>query len=452
MSQLLKTPPLSDLYRDVPFENILACVHCGLCLDACPTYRTLGAEQDSPRGRLYLMRGLWKGELALTDEVVAPLDRCLDCRACETACPSGVPYGELLEKTRGVIQANRKNGWFERLMRALAFRFLLPSSLRLVLLSAVARLFGKLLLPAGRPGWLLRPFRITVLGRALELMPRFSGRSFKAGYAKQAPDPHSKHQPAKRVALFTGCVMDVAEEEIHRATVTLLRAAGREVLVPREQACCGALHVHAGEREAARALAPRNAAAFQDEGLEAVITNSAGCGAQLSEYHHLFSDARAQDSNKTDWQHLAARVIDILAFLERVPGFVEGQTWRPEPITLLYDAPCHLVHAQREDVPARALLERLPGVRLVAPREAAYCCGAAGVYNLTQGELSQRVLQAKMDDVAATLARFPEARILLTGNPGCLFQLRHGVRQRCLPLRVEHPAVFVAGRLQAVGQ
>ncbi len=443
-----QNPPLRsapDLYKGVPFENILACVHCGLCLDACPTYRALGVEQDSPRGRLYLMRGLWEGALAPTDEVTAPLDRCLDCRACEPACPSGVPYGELLEKTRGVILAERKPLILNRILRRMVFRSLLPSGARLAFVSMLARFFSKWFLKHGEPRWLFRPLRRTRLGRAFSLMPRFSGRSFKQAFAQSAgPDNPNL---AKRVALFTGCVMDVAEEEIQRATVKLLRAAGCEVVIPPSQVCCGALHVHSGERAIARQLAQCNGTLFQDGSLAAVVTNSAGCGAQLKECHHLFSDAGAAHPHQPDWSALAAKVVDILVFLQQEPEFVTSQRWREEPVSAIYDAPCHLIHAQRADGPARALLAGLPGVRLISPREAAYCCGAAGIYNLSQPELSERVLAAKMDDIEATLDRYPEARLLLTGNPGCLFQLRHGVRRRGLPLEVMHPAVFVAERL-----
>ncbi|MDJ0842136.1 MAG: (Fe-S)-binding protein [Acidobacteriota bacterium] len=424
----------AEAFKGVPFDNVLKCVHCGLCLDDCPTYRELGVEQDSPRGRLYLMRGLWEGELDLTPDVAAPLNRCLDCRACETACPSAVPYGELLEKARGVIAENLPQSRQRRFLEAVFFRRVLPSTgwMRLISMGGwIYRLLGLHLIFSQTalarllPDWAVR-------GNAM--MPRFAGRSFKLGYRK------SKNKGKHKVGLFTGCIMDVADLDIHRATVKLLEASGCEVVVPKEQACCGALHVHNGEREIPRTLALRNEEAFKDESLDAVIVNAAGCGAQLREYGHLFSDSpERNDERRHDFGN---RIQDILVYLSDLEGY-RNLKWQAKKETVLYDAPCHLMHAQKTDTP-RTLLAENPAVNLVPLEDADRCCGAAGIYNMVHGDLADDILDRKLDDIEATLALNPDAATLVTGNPGCLFQIRNGVRNRGLPLRVIHPVQLLA--------
>ena len=278
--------PTKELFRESEFDNILKCVHCGLCLDSCPTYRELGDEKDSPRGRLNLMRGLWEGELDLTPEVIAPLSRCLDCRACETACPSGVPYGELLEKARGVIHDTQPQSLKERLLRTLLLKGLFQSTFLLTLASKLLKLYAA----SGLPQLITN----TAFGKLLpsqfvfqqHLLPDCSGQSFKQKYADQ--ELGSTHGAASlgRVGLFSGCIMDVSEAAIHEATLKLLRGSGYTVVVPGKQGGCGALHVHSGDRKTARGLALNNLDAFEEREFEAIITNAAGCSAQLQEFHH----------------------------------------------------------------------------------------------------------------------------------------------------------------------
>jgi len=425
-------------FEGVPFDNVLSCVHCGLCLDACPTYRELKTEQDSPRGRLYLMRALWEDELALSEDVAAPLSRCLDCRACETACPSAVPYGELLEKTRGVIAREMPATGKRRLLERFFFGTVLPSPTWTRLLSIGGLLyrglgFRRLVtgpLAKWLPDWAVR---------GNQMMPRFAGRSFRASRAgnhRPASD-----EPIAKVGLFTGCIMDVADLAIHEATLELLTAAGCEVVIPRDQRCCGALHVHNGERVIPRALANRNRRAFTDD-LDVIIVNAAGCGAQLREYAHLFSDSNQRDD--AGWEAFGSRVTDILVFLAGLDGFIEKVQWKTEHHTVLYDAPCHLIHAQKTDAP-RELLSSIPNLEVVPLTDASRCCGAAGIYNLLHGALADDILTRKLDDIEQTLAVNPDADTLVTGNPGCLFQIRAGCAARGIPLRVIHPAELIAG-------
>ncbi len=424
-------------------KGITSCVHCGLCLEACPTYRELQAEEDSPRGRLFLMKGMLEGRLPVTAEVTAPLWRCLDCRACETACPSGVHYGELLEETRWRISEQVRPSFLKRALLRIFLEQALPHGGRLVLLSFLLRWADKFGLPRLASSKLLRGVLPPLLSGSRELMPCFTGRSFKRAAGRRIP-PDGGGKARHTVAFFSGCILDVADGDIHAACLKLLTAAGCEVLIPEEQICCGALHAHNGDRASALRLAEQNARAFADPAIEAVLNDAAGCGAQLKECAHLFP---AGDPRQPAVAALSSRTRDALDFLASVPGFPGELRWKAEALTVLYDAPCHLMHAQRADAPVRKLLASIPGLKFVPLDEADFCCGSAGIYNLLQPVLANQILDRKLDSIARALKIHPEARVLLTGNPGCLYQIRAGVSRRGLPLRVAHPAVLLAERL-----
>jgi glycolate oxidase iron-sulfur subunit len=436
-----------QLFREAEFDNILKCVHCGLCLDNCPTYRELGDEKDSPRGRLYLMRGVWEGELDLTSEVTDPLSRCLDCRACETACPSGVPYGELLEKARGVVHEVQPQSLQEKTLRTLLLKGLFRSTFLLSTASKLLKLYA----------WTGLPQLITntPLGKLLpqsfvfqqHLLPDCSGRSFKQKHADRPLEATHTAEPLGTVGLFSGCIMDVSEAAVHESTMRLLRAVGYRVMIPGSQGCCGALHVHSGDRETARELALKNLDAFEGHKLDAIITNAAGCSAQLREYHHLFP--KSDKNHLRNWDAVEGRIVDVLEFLARHPEQIQRLDWRTDEDVVLYDAPCHLMHAQKVDANPRALVNSLPGVTLVPLTESNWCCGSAGIYNLLQPELSSAVLARKIQSVRETLEAHPKALTIVTGNPGCLYQIRAGIRAEGIPLRVIHPAVYLAERLRS---
>ena len=430
----------SSLYSNVKFDKVLECIHCGLCLDACPTYRELGTEQDSPRGRLDLMRGMWEGKLQPTAQVREPLARCLDCRACESACPSNVAYGELLEKTRGLLTEKVPRNPMTGRMQRWLFDAVLGRAWAMVVFSKLAKIYQTAGLPNLFRSKMLRRMLPRRMVMAHKVMPRFEGQSFKtkwkAGKAGAA---------GRRVSLFTGCVMDVADHEIHRASVALLEAAGFAVSIPQEQGCCGALHAHRGFLSGARKLARTNLEVFPPGKYYAVIVNAAGCGAQLKSLAHLFEGETGEAA--ATWKDWARQVNDLLMFLAEAEDFAKTRFVASPQVTVLYDAPCHLIHAQRSDRGARQLLSDLPGVTLVPLKDAERCCGAAGIYNLTQPELAGDILEKKLDDIESCLQEHPEATLLLTANPGCLYQLRAGVADRGLPIEVQHPAVFSSRRL-----
>jgi glycolate oxidase iron-sulfur subunit len=388
------------------------CVHCGFCLQACPTYVVLEDENDSPRGRLVIMREILEGTIA-TDDVPARrhLDRCLGCRACETACPSGVPYGHLLEATRATLT--------ERHPLPLAARLLLAVFARPWLL--------RLVMAAGR---LVRATRLSApLGR---LLPRRFGFALDMLEATRAPLSRSRyHQPGDgskgTFALLDGCVMDGLYRETNRATTRTLMVNHYRPLDAPGQACCGALHAHAGDLESARAMAKRNLAAFEKSGADFIVSNAAGCGAMMKEYAHLLADDTEHGRRAKEFSSRVRDVSELLA----AAGPVEGGALE---LTVTYDAPCHLLHAQRLSAPPLKVLAAIPGMKLVPLTDAEYCCGAAGIYNLLEPETAGAVLAPKLIHIDET-----GATIVATGNPGCLMQIGAGLLRDGSAARAAHP-------------
>lgn len=404
-----------DALEPPDWDGLLDCVHCGICLPQCPTYRVLGQEMDTPRGRLYLMRAAAEGRIGLTANFVRHMDRCLGCRACETACPSGVPFGRLLEQVRGQIERRVPRPPSRRLLRWLLLGLLTRPD-RLGLLLGLLRLYQRSgLQRVVRRGRLLPPFpRLQAMERLLPPLPVSVGD----GWPERL---EAEGAPRGTAALLTGCVQAALFPEVHRATVHLLARAGYRVVVPRGQVCCGALHLHWGARQAARRLARINVAAFEEA--DWVVVNAAGCGATLREYGHLLPGTPAA-------ARLAARVRDVSELLtDGLPG-----PRAPLELTVTYHDPCHLVHGQRVREAPRALLRAIPGLKLVELAEADLCCGSAGVYNLLEPDIAQALLARKLERIAAT-----GAEVVATGNPGCLLQLRMGLSARGLRVRAHHP-------------
>jgi glycolate oxidase iron-sulfur subunit len=412
------------------FAALDACVHCGFCLQACPTFLATGDEADSPRGRIELMRELERGELSPDDvALMIHLDRCLGCRGCEPVCPSGVGYGRGLEAARALIAQRRRPPVIARLaLRALTG----PDVSRL--LYALARLLRATGIPRRLAGW--GSFRFT-MGMLAATKP---ARNAEVGTRNRASTPPSSSAfPVPTSALlFRGCVMQGLFSHVHDATVRTLAVNGVAVEEVPDQVCCGALHAHAGLQDEARRLARLNIAAF-GEGDEPIVVNSAGCGAMLREYGHLLHDDPPPDLGA----RFAARVRDVTELLaERGP--VPGA---PLDRRVAYDPPCHLLHAQRVADPPLAVLRAIPILQLVATPDAAQCCGAAGLYTLVQPDMSRAVLQPK-------LAQLREAapQAVATGNPGCIMQLGAGLRAAGGPATpVVHPVELLDASYAAAG-
>ena len=392
------------------------CVHCGLCLNACPTYRELRVEMDSPRGRIYQMNQVAAGA-PITESYREHIDLCLACRGCETACPSGVEYGRLVEAARAEIEQHVRRPWHQRLLRELIFGRLLPSR---TLLKAVGTLLYAY-------QWLGLKKWLPATGRLAELQslaPDIERPFFYNSYGRVFP---SLGQTRHRVALLGGCIANLSFARLNEATVRVLQNNGCEVTVPAEQTCCGALHVHAGLRETARKLARRNIDALAGGGYDAILTNAAGCGSTLKEYDELLE---CDEGYAEKARAFTARMMDVNEFLASIElnprmGSVNA--------TVTYQDSCHLAHGQKIKTAPRKLLRAVPGLMLREMPLADLCCGSAGVYNIVHTDMAMALLAGKMEHVNGTGAQW-----IATANPGCLLQLRAGVRLHGRGQRVLH--------------
>ena len=426
MAHDTETAPLAGPLRlhghDV--EGVNRCVHCGLCLAYCPTFSILGTEMDSPRGRIFLIKSMAEGRIGLTDSAAAHLDLCLGCRACETVCPSAVPYGQLIEAARADIERQRPGGVLRRFFRWVNFDVLLPHP-RLLSLAAAGLRFYQVsgLQRLVRASGLLRlvPGPLASWEPLLPVIPPAAAR---------APLPEvTPAEGAKRatVGLLTGCVQQVAFGPHNRATARVLARNGVEVIAPRTQTCCGALHAHAGEHATALELAKSTIIAFESAGVEPEVVNTSGCGAHMKAYGTLLAGDPVWAERA---RRFATRVSDISEFLAREP--LRGPL-RPVSRTVTYHDPCHVAHGQKIRKEPRALLAQIPGLTVRELHEADWCCGSAGTYNLTQPEMARRLQRRKVENIRAT-----GADAVVTANPGCIIQIQQGLEGGARPIRVLH--------------
>ncbi len=410
----------------IDYQLFLDCVHCGLCTSACPTYVELGDENDSPRGRIYLMRALTDGRVELNDEVRTHLDLCLDCRACETACPSGVQYGKLIEPFRIHIEKTApgkgKLGWFKRL---LLYSFT-PYRKRMRMALAPARW-----LQWSGIDWLLSKIRFfNILPKSLrelhDMLP-----PLKRHYGRLPEVLPAEGKRRARVALFIGCAADAFFPQTTYATAKVLQRNGCEVWIPSNQACCGALHYHSAKEEPAQKFGEKNCQVFfpdgQPEDFDAIIVNAAGCGAQLKDYAHLMHDT----PSATTAEMFAKKTRDISEFLVELGPL---QPEHPIKMRAVYHDACHLCHGQQIRSQPRKLLDMIPELDVVPLEESEICCGAAGSYNLTQPEMAERLGERKIQHI---LQQDPDA--VFSGNVGCLIQIGRYLRPKGQHLWVAHP-------------
>ena len=421
-------PPLNKergfVGNDVPMDqDLYRCVHCGLCLSACPTYVELNVETESPRGRIALMKAVKEGRLGISNRVASHWELCLQCRACEAVCPSGVPFGRLMESTRSQILRNRKESWRLRLVKALFLRGALPHPARLKLGAALLRIYQQVGLRT-----LMQRSRLLKLlpGKVAEMeagLPRFS-RAFFGPTPRVYP---AGGEAKMTVGLLSGCVMPLAQGPTMEATVRVLTRNGCNVAVPVGQGCCGALNLHSGDMEMARKMARRNIDVFLNVGVEKVVVASAGCGSTMKEYGDLLKD---DPKYKAAAERFGSMTVDVTEFLVSLPfDRPKGEVRR----RITYQDSCHLAHAQRVTQAPRAILSSIPGVDFVEMENASRCCGAAGIYTITQREFSRRLLESKMESVAST-----GADTVATANPGCMIQLEAGLGLSGIPGRVCH--------------
>lgn len=465
------------------YDLMRQCIHCGFCLPTCPTYAVLGVEMDSPRGRIYQMQAVAEGRLELSADFVEHMYCCLGCRACETACPSGVQFGKLIEAAREQIQMDVRSVPYlleqaqeeaaeleepvargdssyplhsnlptspvleslpERALRRFFFDIMLPSRPITSLVFASLKLYQRTGLQTlvHRTGLidlvntLPTPFQ-GKLKTPEELMPNVGGDLIPAVLPEITPAIGPRRY---RVGFLSGCIMDQVFRDINEATIRVLAANGCEVITPPQQQCCGALHVHAGEAERGRQLARHNIDVFEPYDCDAIIINSAGCGSNIKEYGHLLRDdpAYAQRAKAFD-----TKVKDVSEFLAGIDW--NKNMGKINRVVTYHDA-CHLAHGQKIRQQPRQLLQSIPGMTLVNLKESDWCCGSAGIYNITNPEMAEKLLQRKMDNVVAT-----GATVIATGNPGCMMQISLGVRERGLPMDVVHPIQLLDEAYQAAG-
>jgi glycolate oxidase iron-sulfur subunit len=393
------------------------CVHCGLCLNACPTYRELGLEMDSPRGRVYQMVQVASGA-PITPSYMEHIDLCLACRGCESACPSGVPYGRMVEDARAEIEAQRRRGWLAERVRGFVFGRLLRSRGWMSAAGAMLYVYERTGLKALTRGMA----SIRLLGRLGDLAQLTPAAEVPFFFRQIGKTCAAEGEQRYRVAFLAGCIANVAFARLNEATIRVLQKNGCEVVLPEGQGCCGALHLHSGLADDARVLARRNVDAILDGGFDAIITNAAGCGSTLKEYGELLGDERGR--------RFAGLMRDVTEFLA---GIELNRNMRPVNATVTYQDSCHLAHGQKVRTAPRKLLAAVPGLTFREMAGADICCGSAGIYNVVQNEMSMQILASKMKSVNAT-----GAPIIATANPGCMIQLRAGVRLHGSKQRVMH--------------
>lgn len=415
--------------QSIPYERFLDCVHCGLCTSACPTYVETGNENDSPRGRIYLMRSVVDGRLDLTDNVRGHLDLCLDCRSCETACPSGVQYGRLLEPFRvemqqrpqGETTSPTRPDWFHRWIMYGLF----PNRRRMAWALAPARWMQSLKLDRLLDATGLTRLLPARLRRMQQQLPQLKSRP--GALPTRLP---AIGQRRATVGLFLGCVADAMFREVHWATARVLQQNGCDVVIPQEQQCCGAIHYHSGASEPAVDLIHRNVQAFAGQDLDAIVVNVAGCGSMLKDYSHILDELQPGKNHSTtsDFVGRMKDVSEFLAELGLIPptGTIEA--------TVAYQDACHLQHAQQIRDQPRDLLRQIPGIQVVPVAEPELCCGAAGSYNLTQPEMADRLGQRRIGHLLDT-----RPDVIASGNAGCSLQLQAQLKQAGQNVPVMHP-------------
>lgn len=428
------------------YEELTNCMRCGFCQPACPTFSETSREAASPRGRIALMKAVADGIMQPDDSFKKQMDMCLGCRACEPVCPSDVKYGQLIEQTRDAIQHEEDHKWWVKAIRSVTFRHLFPHQKRMRLLGKGLKMYQQ----TGLQKLTRKTGILNILPDQLARMERILPAAESKGVVEQLGTSYpAKGQAVAKVGMFRGCIMDVLFTETNVNTVKLLSEAGFDVVIPAAQNCCGALHAHSGELDQARDLARKNVAAFREAGVDYIVSNAGGCGALLVEYDHLLHDDPIWKES-AEW--FAKRVIDVSELLlrkGRTPAFADGQTRTgseiKSPVTITYQDSCHLRNVMRSSNAPRELMKRVADVNFVELKESDRCCGSAGIYNIVQPEMSNQILDHKMEHVKSTQARY-----LLTSNPGCLLQMKLGIEREGLTeqMKAVHIVDFLYERIK----
>jgi len=424
-------------YENIPlpdYEQLVNCIHCGMCLPSCPTYEMTGLERYSPRGRIRMIKAVADGEMPITPNFVDSINYCLDCQACVTACPTGVKYGQLVEAARHHIESENMNKGNISLIKKIALNWIFLDLKKL-------RFIGKLMRFYQTSG-------MEKIVQKLGLLKLFSKKLHNLSFmAPKIPAAKTKEMlqyniiPMEnniRVGIVTGCVQDVFFSDVNKDTEDVLKINGYDVFVPKNQQCCGSVHGHNGDLKTAKILAKNMIDTFTDEKVDYVVLNSAGCGSFMKEYHHLLSDdpEYAEKAKK-----FVTKVKDISEILVECG-------WQPSDkslnISVTYHEPCHLVHAQQITKQPRELISGIKGINFIELPESTWCCGSAGIYNITHYEDSMTLLKRKMDNISST-----DVEYVITGNPGCMIQLIYGAKKFKMDLKVLHPVTLLRKSYQS---
>lgn len=416
-------------HLDLPSEEVLSsCIHCGMCLQACPTYSLDYDELSSPRGRIRLIKYVAEGKLALTEKFAFEMNYCLDCQACETACPAGVKYGLLVEAARVHVEHSEYTSPVSRLIKKIAFRKILPNFKLLKFLSRILRFYQKSFVGkfAEKILRIISPKFYEVNRLSPKISDFFSDEIF--------PEVVKPVGEKKFTVLFpVGCLMNVMFAEENKDTIELLTKLGCEVIIPKAQTCCGSLPAHNGDLEQARKLAKETIDSFSKFEFDFVISNSAGCGAFMKEYGHILKDGDKYSEKASSFSN---KVKDITEFLYQNFDFTKFRA--TEKIDITYHEACHLVHTQKITNEPKLILQQIENLNLIPLNEATWCCGSAGIYNVVNYEPSMKILERKMNNIKNT-----NAKIVLTGNPGCLGQIRYGTQKFNVDVEVIHPVTLL---------
>jgi glycolate oxidase iron-sulfur subunit len=410
---------------DIPSDDVLTnCMHCGLCLPVCPTYAITGREKSSPRGRIRLIKAVAEGTLDITQGFVDEMNFCLDCQACETACPAGVKYGSLLESARNQIRVQRKESVFALTMKWIFLRHVLSKKFLLDNFGKLLRIYQRSGVEALFKNSLVVKKFAPKLFKLQSLSPRIDGRFFDEIFPEVVL-PHNT--PKYTVGFLSGCIMNVAFANVHEDTIKVLLHHDCKVIIPKKQVCCGSLQAHYGDFGIARELAKKNIDSFLKYDLDAIVMDSAGCGALMKEYGHYLHDD-IEYSEKAIL--LSSKIKDITEFLYEIGMKTPAKEFFHR---VSYHDACHLIHSQKISKEPRELIKSIPGIDFVELNEASWCCGSAGIYNVTQHEDSMKILDRKMNNVKETQTEF-----LVANNPGCITQIEYGCSQHNLKLKIVH--------------
>lgn len=426
-----------NLLRGLDYSVLQQCMHCGMCLPVCPTYVETLRERSSPRGRIAMMRAIADGDLETSLVFAEEMYFCLGCLACETACPAGVDYATLFEQSRAEVEASGVlDSGRRRLVRTLLLAWVFTSRRRVALLGKALYLFQKFgLRRFAHASGLMRllPAKLRDLEALTpEMQPNSTRKLYQQRYRSLNPP-----SPRFRVGLLSGCVQDIAFSHVNVDTITVLQINGCEVILAEAQQCCGSLHAHNGDLASARDLARANIDAFSvEEGVDAIIVNAGGCGSHMRHYDRLLADDADYAERAATWSR---KVRDICEFLVEIDFRPPTASAAADVLRVTYHDSCHLKHGQGVSAQPRRILESIPGVELVELTEADWCCGSAGIYNITQPEMSMKLLDRKMGHIGDI-----RPHVVATGNPGCVIQIEHGLRLKGLDARVQHPVSLLA--------